>query len=286
MKFKRFHNDYFSSEAGAYSRVTGRENYDSQITLTDVEADMVINHFGYENIQIGNVGSNKEKASKTFHLFPDYEPIQLNLVFPKPEKTELRLYISSRAGFKPPAGNIWFIFKRNGVLCIGSIPESEWNSLNQMDDLDYDYQGLIELSMVEGLQYDVDPGGKILTQNVGSRIIFSRDPRLARMRFDLASNRCEIDASHTTFIAQRTQLPYVEAHHFIPIKYQHLFDTPLDNLTNIISLCPNCHRGIHHAVVDHKYDLITDIYSKRTELHSTFSVDDIAQFYNAIRITD
>jgi 5-methylcytosine-specific restriction enzyme A len=46
MRFRQFHNDFFDSIDGAYSLVTQREFYDSQITLTDAEAEMVINHFG------------------------------------------------------------------------------------------------------------------------------------------------------------------------------------------------------------------------------------------------
>ncbi|WP_161625583.1 HNH endonuclease [Cyclobacterium qasimii] len=245
-----------------------------------------MDHFGLENIQVGNVAANREKASQTFTLYPDNIEIQLNLVFPKPEKPELRLYISSRAGFKPFAGNIWFLFKKNNVLNIGSLPIAEWNSLNQNDDQDDYYQRSIESSIGEDNNYVIDPKGRISTQIVGGRIITVRDPRLARMRFDIVGNRCEVDPSHQTFVAQRTQLPYVEAHHFIPIKFQHLFGDPLDNLVNIVALCPNCHRGIHHAVVEHKYELIENIYAKRTQIHHHFSIDDIAQFYNAITISD
>ncbi|MBL6446737.1 HNH endonuclease [Fulvivirga sp. 29W222] len=286
MRFRSFHKDFFGASDGAYSIVTERESYDSQITLTDAEAKMVIDHFGLDNIQVGNVASNREKAAQTFLLYPNGQEISLNLVFPKPEKTELRLYISSRAGFKPAAGNIWFLYKKDGRIFLGSLKESDWNSLNQTDDLDDVYQDSIESSIITNINYDIDPGGRIVTQNIGGRTVIARDPRLARMRFDLADNKCEIDPSHETFIAQRTQLPYVEAHHFIPMKFQHLYSAPLDNLENIVSLCPNCHRGIHHAIIKHKYELIEDLYGKRPRLHSNFSVEDIAQFYNALRITN
>ncbi|HNP19202.1 MAG TPA: HNH endonuclease signature motif containing protein [Fulvivirga sp.] len=286
MRFQSFHKDFFQAEDGAYSIVTEREFFDSQITLTDAEAEMVIDHFGLDNIQVGNVASNREKASQTFILFPNEEYLHLNLVFPKPNKTELRLYISSKAGFKPAAGSIWFIYKKREQLFLGNMQEKEWNSLNQNDDFDDEYQYSIESSILTGINPDVNPSGQIITQNVGGRVIIARDPRLARMRFNHTNYLCEIDANHETFIAQRTLLPYVEAHHFIPIKFQHLFNKPLDNLENIVSLCPNCHRGIHYAVVDHKYDLIRNIYSKRPQLRKELSLDEVAQFYNAIRITD
>jgi 5-methylcytosine-specific restriction enzyme A len=78
----------FNAKIGSYSIVTAREHLDSQITAT-------------ENIHIGNVASGQFKALKPFRLYPDGNEINLNLVFPKPNKTELRLYLSLKAGFKP-----------------------------------------------------------------------------------------------------------------------------------------------------------------------------------------
>ncbi len=154
-----------------------------------------------------------------------------------------------------------------------------------MDDEDENYQTEISTTLIETPNVDIDPNGRIVQREVGQRISYVRDPRLAAMRFDLSGYKCEIDSSHDTFITQRTNRQYVEAHHFIPMKYQHLFSDPLDNLNNIVSLCPNCHRGIHHAVSDHKYELIEGIYQKRPQLH-TYRIDEIAQFYNALRIVD
>jgi len=284
MRFKNFHNEFFSSIDGAYSRVTEREYFDSQITLTDAEAEMVINHFGIDNIQVGNVKSKPEKASKVFTDYATKETLYLNLVFPKPVKTELRLYISSKAGFKPLSGNIWFLFiDQENRLVIGDLSEQIWNSLDQEDEHDPTYQIDIDSTLSSRLDIDVDPNGKIIKSIVGSREVISRDPKLAAMRFQLSGNKCEINPTHKTFIAERTTLPYVEAHHFIPIKFQHLFEKPLDNLHNIVSLCPNCHRAIHHAVIDCKFGLISTIYEKRPEMH-TYTLEYIAQYYNALTI--
>ncbi|SNR45661.1 HNH endonuclease [Maribacter sedimenticola] len=287
MDFKDFHKDFFSSRNGAYSRVTERENYDSQITLTDSEAGMVVEYFGNENIQVGNVGSNPDLASKEFLLYPNFDSISLNLVYPKPDKPELRLYLSSRSGFKPKGGDIWFIYiNLDNRIVIGSIDEPAWRTLGQIDFEDLEYQEIIENTIPEASAIDIDPKGKIITQTLSGRTRFYRDPRLAIMRFDITSYTCEIDKSHETFIAQRTRKPYVEAHHFIPIKFQTSFDYPLDNLDNIVSLCPNCHRGIHHAVTDHKLELIETIYSIRPRLIKSYSLDDIAQYYNSLKIDD
>ena len=51
---------------------------------------------------------------------------------PKPNKTELRLYLSSRAGFMPKRGDVWFLYesRTDGALWIGAMPESRWRGIN------------------------------------------------------------------------------------------------------------------------------------------------------------
>lgn len=285
MEFHSFHKDYFNAVNGAFSIVTEREHYDSQITLTDVEADIVIRYFGKQNIQVGNVKSDTLKAEKKFLLYPDFNNINLNLVFPKPNKTELRIYISIRAGYKPSAGDIWFIYENiDNALTIGSMPEKIWNSIGQNDSLDEEYQDEIEKVLLGSTDNTISLNGRIQTTTINSRVIYQRDPRLAVMRFKTADYKCEINSSHNTFISQSTNLPYMEAHHFIPMKFQHTFETALDNLENIISLCPNCHRGIHHAITEQKFELISNLYDKRPQLHR-YDLDYIAQFYNCLKIT-
>jgi hypothetical protein len=44
------------------------------------------------------------------------------------------LYISSRAGFKPDAGHIWFIFKKDDDLWIGAMSEFS-KSLDTMSNV-------------------------------------------------------------------------------------------------------------------------------------------------------
>ncbi len=283
MRFKLFHNDFFAAVSGSYSKVTEREYYDSQITLTDYEYDLVTSYFGLENIHVGNVRSNPMAARKTFYLYPDLEQVYLNLIFPKPNKTELRLYISSMAGFKPLANRIWFLYEANRKLIIGSMTEGEWHELGQEDHDDNSYQAEILSTLRKGVNINIDSRGQIRKVERRGSLAFYRDPRIAAMRLDMANYTCEFNADHSTFISESTGNPYVEAHHFIPMRAQHLFSQEaLDNVINIIALCPNCHRRIHHAVVEEKKPLIEDLYYKRSELHH-HSLEEILGFYNSIR---
>lgn len=130
MKFNEIHNRFFNTQEGAFSLVTARENYDSQITVTKEEKEIIVDFFGEENIHRG--GAKTAPSKKAFILYPEMEPIELNLVFPKPEKEELRLYLSVQAGFKPKPDDYWFVYRNNeGRLVLGSLSQEEWNTIGR-----------------------------------------------------------------------------------------------------------------------------------------------------------
>ena len=133
MKFGVVQCERFNALQGSYSLVTDREIYDSQITATDSEAILLESHFKTDGgIHVGNVSSDRIRARKRFRLYPTGEPIYLNLVYPKPEKPELRLYLSQRAGFLPEERSVWFLFEsKDHELWIGFENEMTWRQKNQ-----------------------------------------------------------------------------------------------------------------------------------------------------------
>lgn len=282
MRFQLFHKKFFFAKDGSYSIVTPREEYDSQITLTDFEADMVINFFGGQNIHVGNVASNRNKASKQFLLYPSFNIINLNLVFPKINKHELRLYISQSAGFKPASGEVWFLYiNQAGALTIGALPQNIWNALDQEDPEDSEYLDDIEDAIVD-LNIKKPPAAKIVKRTVGSKTVYDRNPSIAAFSLMKSNFTCDIDQNHKTFVALKNNKTFVEAHHFIPMKFQSDFKVPLDCVENVISLCPNCHRGIHLGIIDHKRKLIDSIYTKRGSINN-FKIEDLYSFYNLLK---
>lgn len=58
--------------------------------------------------------------------------------------------------------------------------------------------------------------------------------------------KCNIDNSHESFVTKNGK-SYMEAHHLIPLSAQADFDYSLDIDANIVSLCPMCHRKLHHG---------------------------------------
>jgi len=67
---------------------------------------------------------------------------------------------------------------------------------------------------------------------------------------------CSIDNQHNTFISKGVN--YVEGHHVIPMFQQKNYNFKLDDVDNIVSLCPNCHREIHSA--DDKMQILNKLY--------------------------
>lgn len=101
---------------------------------------------------------------------------------------------------------------------------------------------------------------------------WERDPRIAKASLAMSNFKCEIDPKHFTFTSQVTGESYVEAHHLIPMKVQEEFEYSLDVTGNIISLCPNCHRAIHHATLSKKKEMINKLYLKRRDILKKFGI--------------
>jgi len=251
---------------GSYSPVTDREIFDSQITATDSEAKLLVEYYknNGEGIRVGNVYSNKEAARKQFRLYPTGDRIGLNLVYPKPNRTELRLYLSARSGFMPQKGDVWFIYRsrEDGELWIGSLPEQEWRNMND-----------------EVRCERTEPRKEKQIQ---------RDPELAKKRMELSHYSCEYNDSHKLFIAKATGCRYVEAHHIIPLGFQEDFDQrrkKLDNINNLYSLCPYCHAAVHHAEGRIARKLLSKMYDERSiGFHYGISKLELFQYYSVEEI--
>ncbi len=266
MEFSFLQCSTFNAVKGSYSPVTDREIFDSQITATDSEAALLVEFFGRAGvgIYVGNVNSNRESARKPFRLFPSGDRIFLNLVYPKPNKTELRLYLSSKAGFMPSKGDVWFLYKsaKDGDLWIGALPESDWRG---------------RIGETQIAQAAEEKGVKI-----------ERDPALVKKRMELSKFRCEYSETHKLFIAKSSGCRYVEVHHVIPMRFQKQFASKkLDHINNLYSLCPYCHAAVHFAEGNVARKLLSKMYDERSigfhygisklYLYQLYSVEEIVK---------
>jgi len=183
---------------------------------------------------------------------------------------------------------IWFIYvDQANQLVIGALDEITWGSLDQYDIDDDNYSNSINSlnTDVSKINFDkLSVEGEIKTIEVKGRTVYQRNPKLAVLRFEKAGYKCEINPKHETFTSIKSELPFMEAHHLVPMKFQGIVNYPLDNLENLISLCPNCHRAFHHAIIDEKIYYLNNIYEKRKQLHNRYSIEDLKGFYNCIQV--
>lgn len=94
---------------------------------------------------------------------------------------------------------------------------------------------------------------------------YKRDVKKSRKAIKKANFSCEFNGSHESFVSGVTGKMYVEAHHLIPMSQQEFYENSLDIVANIVALCPNCHRLIHHGTFEDRARLIKLIYPQRIE---------------------
>lgn len=97
----------------------------------------------------------------------------------------------------------------------------------------------------------------------GSRTVTPRNPKFSKGALESANYQCEFDSNHQFFKSESTKQNYVEAHHLIPLSKQREFSYSLDVSANIVSLCPVCHRIIHHAPADAKKPILKHLLNAR-----------------------
>lgn len=91
---------------------------------------------------------------------------------------------------------------------------------------------------------------------------YPRDQRVSLMAMENNNWHCFFNKQHKLFLKE-DGTPYLEAHHIIPMKYYGDFAVSIDQPCNIVPLCPNCHRKIHHAQKSERDKMIKTLYNYR-----------------------
>lgn len=99
----------------------------------------------------------------------------------------------------------------------------------------------------------------------------SRHYRSAHFKKEKAKRKagylCELGARNKCqyFTSRASNKNYVEAHHLIQMEFSNDFENSIDVIANLISLCPNCHRKLHHAKDEDRKEDIKYLFLKRKE---------------------
>lgn len=191
-------------------------------------------------------------------------------------------------------------FRRVGLGGLNVMELSPTMALRFMDycKSDADYGRLINIYFPQELanieeQRQIDKAVPVAYQKAPRKPEFTRtrggqkvktNPGIAKRRIILADYKCEIDPTHRTFKSHVTNSNYVEAHHLVPLRAQEEFgEYALDHEANVFSLCPNCHRLLHHAVMEEKQTLLTKLFRLRkeelTQAGISLKLDELLGYY-------
>ncbi|MCL9637515.1 HNH endonuclease [Bacillus zanthoxyli] len=112
---------------------------------------------------------------------------------------------------------------------------------------------------------------------------WKRNHIISKKAIILADYQCEYENSHMFFKSFKTGENYVEGHHLIPMEFQEQFQKSLDVEANIVSLCPLCHKKVHHATMEERKKIIETLYFKRRDrlrqCKISVSLQDLFTFY-------
>lgn len=114
------------------------------------------------------------------------------------------------------------------------------------------------------------PPAKLLAH---SATRYERNPKIGAQAIQLAQFRCHINSNHQFFQSKRTHENYVEAHHLIPIAFQGLFSYGIDEVENIVTLCPVCHRQIHYAEDYQRKEMIHSLHAAFSAQLQTIGIE-------------
>ncbi len=121
----------------------------------------------------------------------------------------------------------------------------------------------------------------------GNRIIYLRDPAVAKRALSQAGHLCQIDSTHISFIRRNGNTLYMEPHHLIPMSLTDYFGVNLDREQNIFSLCSTCHNQIHYGKKENVRQMVSKLFlSKKCEICSILgrdiSLHELFHIYNVL----
>nr|WP_249410146.1 HNH endonuclease [Halomonas venusta] len=280
----------FKAESGAYSVITDREaTGDKSVTLDKDEKAVLLSKYRAESITRAGGGPADGKPDKQeFNIYDfkakKYKKELLALKFPKAKGNELRLYFSKSTGFYPEPGDTFFIFTQQNedLPFIGFTSNIDWSVFSDIGEkaVQYENNYLIDEDDAE-YQKAVNSPKPPMKLRSTQGFQYERSPVLAVEALEAAGYTCENNPEHTTFISASTSKQYMEAHHLIPVSKTEYFESSLDVVENLVSLCPNCHRKIHFAAEVEKKEIIANLYAKREDaLQKAGLIASLEEIYN------
>ena len=107
----------------------------------------------------------------------------------------------------------------------------------------YQTEGVIDTALNDS---DFPPTKRILI--APSTSVKKTLPQKSKAKGDYALEKanyqCELNRGHRSFLTPKGR-PFMEKHHLIPMEFYEQFEYTLDDINNLICLCPTCHKALH-----------------------------------------
>lgn len=136
---------------------------------------------------------------------------------------------------------------------------------SQEEARDSIYQKEVEVSATSNIKLEINdvPIDKPLKNDKATSKAYRRNAKKGKNAILVANYLCEVNSNHKDFTSKVTGKNYVEAHHLIPMEFQDSFEVSIDIEANIVSLCVNCHKRLHHALAKEKQKILNNLYNQR-----------------------
>lgn len=173
--------------------------------------------------------------------------------------------------------NIWKDQKNRIIACFSSstIKSFTDNDLLQKILIDDD---TVVLQTSDKPNYDLDSEPVYFSEKVHSynHKLLPRNSKLKEEALKRANYTCELCGMKKTFSTVSDD-QYFEGHHLIMynLGVQKRYRYCLDNIENIVCLCPTCHKKVHLANLEERKDCVIKLLMKHKKLIEIFEITDI-----------
>jgi 5-methylcytosine-specific restriction protein A len=151
----------------------------------------------------------------------------------------------------------------NALCDIGILEKNEDGAYVAAEHIKNEYQNYIEGIEIDDLFIDDKEPYDNYTENKQNILSkYSRDKKNVSLVIEEYGRFCFINKEHESF-DNLDNLKYVEVHHIIPFSLSDLLDINLDVKSNLICLCPNCHKKMHYSNYESKMAMIDYIWDRR-----------------------
>ena len=228
-----------------------------------------------------------ELAFKPFFIEKATAPVELKLVFRSPSKNgkprnELRLYFNKGKGqFKPSANEIIIALFYGNKVVLGVRPSGVKDAKVLNAKIKKAAPPAYEADDISHSPYSKHPK----KTKKAAYETWKRDSSTVLECLKKARYTCEAGFTGPSFIAKKTEMPYLEVHHLVPLSYQDDLATfNLNDPANLFALSPHAHRQIHYGMPEDVRSLVKTLLARRPALRTQAKLpeDTILDMYKCL----